>query len=607
LTDQTVELCAIAQPLMKVPAPGDLLDRRYRVLRTLAKGGFGQTYVAEDTRLPGNPWCVVKQLKPASSDPKVLENARRLFLIEAETLQKLGKHDQIPQLLAYFEEEGEFYLVQELIEGHTLTFEFRQGKCWSEVQVCHMLHQVLSVLAFIHRHGVIHRDIKPDNLIRRRHDHKLVLVDFGIVKQVVAQGQSNTTIVAGTPGYMPTEQCLGKPRPNSDLYALGIIGVQSLTGLSPSDLPEDPDTGEIIWQPLAQVGDDLIAILKQMVRFHFKDRYQSAEEVLQAIEPLYSRYRAANLPLSIGEFDVAAPWELVQPDASSPVNDPPQPPERGVPAVTEPDSTMVWQESLEFEVLPEPQDLSESPRATDRLESTAFLLPVSLNDAPLSPPEDVLLAKQSNQETVAIAPPATADRWQVLVPSRLRSVPLKAFVGTGLGLVMAAAAAIAHFTHIGAEQTARITDPTPTLEADLPPLICNEPPPPPLPSGEPDYEYSDGVMYYGSVVDDNLPADGRGIMVFPTGNRYDGEFQNGKRNGCGTLMFENGRRYVGQFEDDQFNGMGEWILESGDRYVGEFQDNRCDGEGTFIFENGETVQGIWQDGKLQGSDLSCDR
>ncbi|MBD2067101.1 protein kinase [Leptolyngbya sp. FACHB-671] len=589
---------------MKIPVPGDLLDRRYRVLRTLAKGGFGQTYVAEDTRLPGNPWCVVKQLKPASDDPKVLGNARRLFLTEAETLQKLGKHDQIPQLLAYFEEEDEFYLVQELIEGHTLTFELRQGKSWSEIQVCHMLHQVLSVLAFIHHQGVIHRDIKPDNLIRRRHDHKLVLVDFGIVKQVVAQGQPKTTIVAGTPGYMPTEQCLGKPRPSSDLYALGIIGVQALTGLSPSDLPEDPDTGELIWQPLAPVGDELVAILRRMVRFHFKDRYQSAEEVLQAIEPFYSRYRAATLPSLIEQFD-AAPKELGQPDVLSPTDavELPPLPVRGVfSAVTEPDSTVVWQDSVGSDVLP------ESP-AVEEPESTAFMLPVSLNDSPLSPPEDVLPVEQTDRETMAIAPLPTSatPRWQALVPSQLRSAPLKIVVGAGLSVMILAAAVIAHFANIGAEQTARITDPTPDTDSRPIPLVCDESPLPPLPSGEPDYEYSDGVAYYGSVGDGDLPADGRGTMIFPNGYRYDGEFQNGKRNGCGTLTFENGRKYVGQFEDDQFSGVGEWILESGDRYIGEFKDNRCDGKGKFIFANGETAEGIWQDGKLQGSDLSCDR
>lgn len=272
---------------MKLIFRGKLLDRRYRVLRTLAKGGFGETYVAEDTRLPGNPQCVVKHLKPSSTNTQLLENAKRLFLIEAETLQKLGKHDQIPQLLAYFEENREFYLVQELIQGHTLTRELIPGRVWTEPQVYRLLWEILGILSFIHRHDVIHRDIKPDNLIRRRPDQKLVLVDFGTVKQSVAdQGQSNTTIIAGTPGYMPTEQGRGKPRPSSDIYALGIIGIQALTGLKPSELQEDLATGELLWRPWANCSEEIAAILEKMVRYHFKERYTSAEDALQDLEPL---------------------------------------------------------------------------------------------------------------------------------------------------------------------------------------------------------------------------------------------------------------------------------------------------------------------------------
>jgi len=275
---------------MKALLRGKLLDRRYRVIRTLAKGGFGETYIAEDTRLPGNPGCVVKHLKPIDSNPKLLENAKRLFLVEAETLQRLGRHDQIPQLLAYFEENREFYLVQELIQGQTLTQELQPGDRWSESQVCQMLQGVLGVLAFVHQHGVIHRDIKPDNIIRRAPDQALVLVDFGTVKQVVvSQTQVSTTIIAGTPGYMPTEQGRGKPRPSSDIYALGVIGIQAITGLSLSQLQEDSSTGELVWQPWATCSDELAAILTRMVCYHFKDRYPSAEEVLQDLAPLLSQ------------------------------------------------------------------------------------------------------------------------------------------------------------------------------------------------------------------------------------------------------------------------------------------------------------------------------
>ncbi|MBD2345551.1 serine/threonine protein kinase [Anabaena subtropica] len=268
---------------------GKLLDHRYQVIRVLAIGGFGQTYIAQDTRRPGNPTCVVKHLKPASSDPRVFETAKRLFNSEAETLENLGHHDQIPRLLAYFDENQEFYLVQEFIDGHTLTEELILGNRWSESQVIHLLQEVLGILEFVHHQRVIHRDIKPDNIIRRTADNKLVLVDFGAVKQLRTQmvtvgGQPTATVAIGTPGYMPTEQGQGKPRPNSDIYALGIIAIQALTGISPTQLQEDPQTGELIWRHLVNVSDGLAVVLNKMVRYHFKDRYQTATEALQALQ-----------------------------------------------------------------------------------------------------------------------------------------------------------------------------------------------------------------------------------------------------------------------------------------------------------------------------------
>ncbi|MDZ7962135.1 MAG: serine/threonine-protein kinase [Aulosira sp. DedQUE10] len=268
---------------------GNLLDGRYQVLQVLGGGGFGQTYIAEDTHRPGSPRCVVKHLKPFTQNPEFLATARRLFTSEAETLEKLGYHDQIPRLLAYFEENHEFFLVQEFILGYSLKAELLPGRRWTEEQVVQLLQQILSILEFVHSHQVIHRDIKPDNIIRRQNDSKLVLIDFGAVKQIQTQlrtaitGHIETTIAIGTPGYMSTEQGQGKPRPNSDIYSLGIIAIQALTGLHPRQLQEDPNTGEIFWQNQANVSPGLASVLSKMVLYHFKERYQSAREVLEAL------------------------------------------------------------------------------------------------------------------------------------------------------------------------------------------------------------------------------------------------------------------------------------------------------------------------------------
>ncbi len=304
---------------------GKLLDHRYQVIQVLATGGFGETYIAQDTKRPGNPICMVKHLKPVSVTPSLFETAKRLFQSEAETLEKLGNHDQIPRLLAYFDENQEFYLVQEFIEGHPLSHELASETKWTEEQVIDLLIEVLKILDFVHGHGVIQRDIKPDNIIRRASDNKLVLVDFGAVKQLrspfglAVQASAfnaahfSATVAIGTPGYMPTEQGQGKPRPNSDIYALGIIAIQALTKVAPVDLQEDPETGEILWQHLVPVSPQLAAVLNKMVRYHFKDRYQTAKEALQALQAIDNRsqrqendgqsltHRASNFPLVLSQ------------------------------------------------------------------------------------------------------------------------------------------------------------------------------------------------------------------------------------------------------------------------------------------------------------------
>jgi serine/threonine protein kinase len=293
---------------------GQLLDGRYRIVRNLSAGGFGQTYVAEDTKIPGNPSCVVKHLKPANSDPGYLQIASRLFTGEAETLAKLGNHDRIPRLLAYFTENQEFYLVEEFVAGNTLGHELQGGQRWQESQVIQFLDDILTTLEFVHSHGMIHRDIKPDNIIRREGDRKFALIDFGAIKQIQNQLATqmeplSPTVAVGTPGYMPTEQAQGRPRPSSDIYALGMIAVQALTGIAPRELREDPQTGEIKWQHLTSVSAGLAAVITKMIAYQFKDRYKTAAEVKQALQAFQQSIPTSNLPVA----EVAFPATQVNP------------------------------------------------------------------------------------------------------------------------------------------------------------------------------------------------------------------------------------------------------------------------------------------------------
>ncbi|MGI0486193.1 ABC transporter substrate-binding protein [Pantanalinema rosaneae CENA516] len=267
---------------------GELIGRRYRVIGVLGAGGFGHTYVAEDTQRPGNPRCVLKHLTFVSNNPAVLQQVRRLFQVEAETLEQLGKHDQIPRLLAYFEEDEQFYLVQEFIEGHPLSEELKDGQRFSEAQVVALLEDALGILAFVHAQNVIHRDIKPDNLIRRQQDGKLVLIDFGAVKNIgntvaVSTGDTALSVPIYTSGYGASEQCMGQPRFNSDIYSLGMLAIQALTGLRPSQLPQDYSTSEVLWHDRVEVSAALTQVIDKMVRYHFAQRFQSVHDVLDAL------------------------------------------------------------------------------------------------------------------------------------------------------------------------------------------------------------------------------------------------------------------------------------------------------------------------------------
>lgn len=277
--------------MTNVPDEAAKLGGRYRIIGYLGGGGFGQTYLAQDDHLPGQPHCVVKHLKPSLTDAVSLETAERLFETEAQVLYRLSDYSRIPRLLAHFEENQQFYLVQEFIEGENLSYELEAGKRLSEGQTIALLQDILEVLVYIHHHNVIHRDLKPSNLIRRHRDQKIVLIDFGAVKQLTTQvihtnSHTTRTIAIGSPGYMPSEQMAGRPRFCSDLYAVGMIGIQALTGLHPKSLPEDGRTGEIVWRDRTEVSPALGDMLDKMVRYDFRERYQSAAEVLADLSQL---------------------------------------------------------------------------------------------------------------------------------------------------------------------------------------------------------------------------------------------------------------------------------------------------------------------------------
>ncbi|MDY7054507.1 protein kinase domain-containing protein [Limnospira fusiformis] len=268
-----------------------LINGRYQVIKSLGTGSFGEVFLAQDTQMPLQQHYVIKQLK-RQVQPQFNNVVKERFRQEAATLQTLGQHNQIPRLYAYFEQLNKFYLVQEYIEGETLEAKVqREGKL-SESAVREILTSLLGVLQYIHSKQIVHRDIKPDNIILRQEDGKPVLIDFGAVKEAMStqlntQGNAVNSIIIGTPGFMASEQAIGRPVYSSDLYSLGLTAIYMLTGKLPQDLAMDPGTAEILWrQDAPEVSVGLANVLDKAVRSHAGDRYSSAKEMLDALKSL---------------------------------------------------------------------------------------------------------------------------------------------------------------------------------------------------------------------------------------------------------------------------------------------------------------------------------
>jgi WD40 repeat protein len=272
------------------------LRNRYRIIQPLGGGGFGRTFLAEDEDKL-NEHCVVKQLAPQVKGTSALLKATELFQEEARRLQQLGEHPQIPTLYAYFRHDNYLYLVQQFIEGQTLRQELRQQGVFSEEKIWELLSELLPILKFIHERQVIHRDIKPENIIRRSPRGDLVLIDFGVAKQLTATSLEQTGTTIGSFGYAPIEQMkYGNAYPASDLFSLGVTCFDLLTGIHPSHLYMEQGYGWVMhWRQHVKspLSAQLVQVLDKLLQKDIEHRYQSADEVLQ---DLHQKPQPAPIP-----------------------------------------------------------------------------------------------------------------------------------------------------------------------------------------------------------------------------------------------------------------------------------------------------------------------
>jgi formylglycine-generating enzyme required for sulfatase activity len=263
------------------------LKDRYRAQQLLGQGGFGKTFRAVDEYQSNKPLCVIKQFTFNTHNPKIRQTALDLFYEEAKHLETLGKHEQIPELFAYFDVEGQPYLVQQFIDGQDLQQELVTAGAFNQHQISELLLSLLPVLDFLHHQSppVIHRDIKPANIIRRRSDGGLVLVDFGAAKQATQTMLAKTGTVIGSPEYIAPEQVRGKPDFASDIYSLGVTCIFLLTQVSPFDL-FDLSQDAWAWRDYLvdnPVDEKLGKVLDQMIVNALPQRYPSATAVLAAL------------------------------------------------------------------------------------------------------------------------------------------------------------------------------------------------------------------------------------------------------------------------------------------------------------------------------------
>jgi serine/threonine protein kinase, bacterial len=293
----------------------------YPIIKQLGNGGFGKTFLATNTLMPSRPYCVVKQLIPNSDDPQLQTLIQERFGKEGLVLESLGEQSNgmIPKLYAYFMEEGEFYLVQEYISGQTLLDRVKSNGLFTEKQVKQLLTEILPTLTYVHGRGMVHRDIKPDNIMLRENSDRPVLIDFGAVKETMAtvanmSGNTGRSIVIGTPGFMPAEQVSGRPMFVSDIYALGLTAIYLLTGKMPGEMEADPSTGNINWQAYTpNISPQLTTILNTSIHPVPTARYNTAQDMLKALSEVSPAYNLVNpVPGSQPADTVVAPTPYPQ-------------------------------------------------------------------------------------------------------------------------------------------------------------------------------------------------------------------------------------------------------------------------------------------------------
>lgn len=273
-----------------------LLGDRYRAIELMRHDGDRRTFLAIDERKPSQPKCLIQQFflpggqSSTNSQGNIIrEKAAELLHKRALLLDELGRHPQIPRLLAYFPEAQYPCWVKEFIEGQDLAAEFAATGRKNETEIRSLLSDLLPVLEFIHSKNVIHKHIQPENIIRPKEaKKKLALVGFASEKltpiESAAPGQGSSSYSE----YSAPELLEGEAVFASDLYSLGLTCIHLLTGKRPQQLYNSREKTFVWREHLGNntVSTEMGLLLDKMIAKNVSDRYQSAAEVLKDLHKL---------------------------------------------------------------------------------------------------------------------------------------------------------------------------------------------------------------------------------------------------------------------------------------------------------------------------------
>jgi len=307
-------------------APGTLLNNRYCLVGAAGQSKFGQTYLARDQKRL-NELCVVKEFTPVQQEAAAVESLRQRFHQDISGLYEL-QHPQLPPLRMMFAQEERLYWVRDYVEGKSygvlLDERKAQGQVFSEAEVIQLLLKVLPVLTYLHNRGMVHRNLSLDTLILRQQDQLPILINFGLVQELVTRLQLHPIDqreALGQWGFASPEQLHGKAEPSSDLYALAVTAIALLTGKTPESL-YNSQTQQLDWEALVTVHPTFARLLRQMLHPQSKKRPTSAAQVAQILEPLLADAPVDAMPANamLSDIMLDTPTAATQPtDALQPL------------------------------------------------------------------------------------------------------------------------------------------------------------------------------------------------------------------------------------------------------------------------------------------------